>query len=114
VIPRRPAFEILLVAVGVTLGASLRWAVTATGAGAVATLVANVAGCAAAGAAAARVAPRWRPFWLTGVAGGLSTLSAVGVEVEALLGEGRWVTAAGYVAVSIAGGLTAVRLAGGR
>lgn len=111
---RRASIEIVLVAVGVAVGACLRWSITSVGAGAGATLVANVAGCAVAGVAAARVGPRWRPFWLTGVAGGLSTLSAVGVDVDTLLTEGRWGIAVGYLAVSIGGGFAAVALAGRR
>lgn len=105
--------DLVLVALGVTLGVGVRWALTGTGLGAGATLIANIAGCVIAGSAAARTADRWRPFWLTGVAGGLSTLSALGVDVERMLEDGRHVIAGGHVAGSIAGGLVAVRLAGG-
>lgn len=105
--------DLVLVAVGVTLGVGLRWGLTGSGLGAGATLIANIAGCLIAGLAAARTADRWRPFWLTGVAGGLSTLSALGVDVERMLDDGRALVAGTYVAVSILGGLVAVRLAGG-
>lgn len=106
--------DIVLVALGVTLGVVVRWALSGAGLDAGATLIANTAGCAVAGLAAARSADRWRPFWLTGVAGGLSTLSALGVDVERMLDDGRPLVAVGYVAASIAGGLAAVCLAGGR
>lgn len=106
--------EVALVAAGVMLGAGLRAGLGATGLGLGATLSANVAGCALAGALARRSPDRWRAFWLTGVAGGLSTLSAVGVEVDGLLDEGRTTLAVGYVGVSIGAGIGAVRLAGGR
>lgn len=106
--------DIVLVALGVTLGVGVRWALSGAGLGAGTTLVANIAGCAVAGLAAARSTDRWRPFWLTGVAGGLSTLSALGVDVERMLDDGRPLVAVGYVTASVAGGLTAVRLAGGR
>ena len=107
--------DTVLVALGVGLGVVVRWALSGSGLGAGATLVANIAGCAVAGLAAARSTERWRPFWLTGVAGGLSTLSALGVDVERMLDDGRQLVAVGYVAASIAGGLAAVRLArGGR
>ena len=106
--------DIVLAAVGVTLGACVRWALSGAGLGAGATLIANLAGCTVAGLAAARSAERWRPFWLTGVAGGLSTLSALGADVEQMLDDGRSLPASGYVAISIAGGLLAVRLVGVR
>ena len=106
--------DLVLVSLGVTLGVGVRWALTGTGLGAGATLIANIAGCAVAGLAAARSADCWRSFWLTGVAGGLSTLSALGVDVERMLDDGRPLVAVGYVVASIAGGVAAVCLAGGR
>jgi len=106
--------DVVLVACGVMLGAGLRAGLNGTGLGIGATLLANVAGCAVAGALARRSPDPWRAFWLTGVAGGLSTLSAMGVEVDDLVTDGRPALAVGYVTVSIGAGIGAARLAGGR
>jgi CrcB protein len=80
-----------------------------------ATLTVNVLGCLAIGAVAASASiaagPHWlRPFLITGVLGGFTTFSALALETGLLLDAGRVVVAAGYVAVTMAAGLLAVRL----
>ena len=51
-----------------------------------------------------------RPFLITGVLGGFTTFSALALETGLLLDAGRVVVAAGYVVVTMAAGLAAVRL----
>lgn len=85
--------------------ASLPWA----------TLTVNVVGALAIGAIAASASvaagPGWlRPFLITGVLGGFTTFSALALETGLLLDAGRVLVALGYVAVTMAAGLAAVRL----
>ena len=105
-----PGRTLVLVACGVALGALTRWMITGADLGVWATLVANTVGCAVAGLAA-RHRPALRAFWLTGVAGGLSTLSATGVDTRMLWTDGRGTTAVAYVAATFATGLGAVTIA---
>ena len=104
----------LIVLSGLALGIVLAMVAIAGNLPGILLVVLSAMAGASAGLAAARSTDRWRPFWLTGVAGGLSTLSALGVDVERMLDDGRPLVAVGYVTASVAGGLTAVRLAGGR
>jgi CrcB protein len=53
------------------------------------------------------------PFWAIGVLGSFTTFSAFSLDAVRLLVDGRPWIAAGYVAVSMIGGLTAA-LAGQR
>jgi CrcB protein len=80
-----------------------------------ATLTVNVLGCLAIGAVAASASlaagPAWlRPFVITGVLGGFTTFSALALETGLMLDAGRVLPAAGYVVVTMAAGLLAVRL----
>lgn len=76
----------------------------------VATLVVNLAGSLLLGFYLARrertvTSPRSLQFWGIGVFGSFTTFSTFSVEVLRLLEHGAVVTAAGYVAASIVGGL---------
>jgi len=80
-----------------------------------ATLTVNILGCLAIGAVAASASisagPAWlRPFVITGVLGGFTTFSALALETGLLLDAGRVLVAVGYVVVTMAAGLVAVRL----
>ena len=79
-----------------------------------ATLLVNLLGCLLLGALLTVLAGR-RPsgerikiFLGTGVLGGFTTYSAFALEVTDLVGAGRPAAAAGYVAVSVLGGVLAV------
>jgi CrcB protein len=82
-----------------------------------ATLLVNLAGSFVLGfvivAALERGAPTryMRPLIGTGFCGGLTTFSTFAVEVDLLVRAGRLATAALYVIASLAGGLTAARVA---
>ncbi|WP_324275048.1 CrcB family protein [Blastococcus brunescens] len=81
-----------------------------------ATLLVNLTGCLLIGALLAALAlrdpePSWaRPFLGVGALGGYTTYSAFAVEVVDLVERGSAVLAAGYVLVSVAGGVLAVAL----
>ena len=105
-----PGRTLVLVACGVALSVLTRWMITGADVGVWATLVANIVGCVVAGLAA-RHRPALRAFWLTGVAGGLSTLSAIGIDTHMLWNDGRGSTAVAYVAATYAAGLGAVVIA---
>ena len=78
------------------------------------TLLVNLTGCALIGVLVAVLAARapdhpWlRPLLVTGVLGGWTTYSTFAVDAVRLADAGAWATAAGYVLVSVAGGLLAV------
>ena len=110
----------LLAALGGALGALARWALTevvpSPGGWPWATLLVNLSGCFLLGALFAVVAarspePSWaRPFLGVGVLGGYTTYSSFAVEVVNLVDDGAPVLAAGYVLVSVVGGVAAVAL----
>jgi fluoride exporter len=111
----------LLAALGGALGALARWAAaealrTAPGGWPWATLLVNVTGCLLLGVlvgvlAARPPEPTWaRPFLAVGVLGGYTTYSTFAVEVVDLVDDGAVAVAAGYVLVSVAGGVAAVAL----
>jgi fluoride exporter len=85
-----------------------------------ATLTVNVVGCLAIGVIATVTAttsasavpqPGWiRPFLITGVLGGFTTVSAFALETGVLLDSGRIAVAVTYVLVTMVAGLLAVRL----
>jgi fluoride exporter len=109
----------VLAALGGALGALARWAAaetlrTAPGGWPWATLLVNVTGCLLLGVLVAVLAarspePAWaRPFLAVGVLGGYTTYSTFAVEVVDLVDDGAVAMAAGYVLVSVAGGVAAV------
>jgi CrcB protein len=117
----------LLAALGGSLGALARWALEealpSPGGWPWATLLINLTGCLLLGALFAVLAarspePLWaRPFLGVGVLGGYTTYSAFAIEVVDLVDDGAPLLAAGYLLVSVLGGVLAVAvgaLAGGR
>ncbi len=75
------------------------------------TLAINVAGAFLLGALVARVW-EWAPDWLraglgVGLLGSFTTFSAIAVALVALADAGEWVTAAGYLLVTMVAGLAA-------
>jgi len=106
-------------ALGGALGALARWGVAtalphARGGWPWATLLVNLAGCLAIGALLAVLLARFphspwlRPFLAVGVLGGFTTYSTFAVDVVTLTEAGRGWLAAGYVLVSVLGGVLAV------
>lgn len=80
------------------------------------TLLANLIGSFAIGliATSPRVddGPAWlRPFLITGVLGGFTTFSAFALELGVMLDAGRILAAAGYLLITLLGGLSAVHIA---
>jgi CrcB protein len=113
--------RILAIALGGVIGSLGRFAVALLGGEwspatlPWATLAVNIVGALAIGAVAASASiaagPAWlRPFLVTGVLGGFTTFSALALETGLLLDAGRVVVAVGYVGVTLAAGLVAVRL----
>jgi CrcB protein len=109
----------LLAALGGVLGALARSAVGAAlphspGGWPWATLLVNLTGCLLLGLLISVVAVHlpeatWpRPFLAVGVLGGFTTFSAFAVEVVELMDAGAAVLAAGYVVLSVLGGIVAV------
>ena len=109
----------LLAALGGALGALARWGVAtalphSAGGWPWATLLVNLTGCLAFGALTAVLTarspePPWaRPFLAVGVLGGYTTYSAFAVETIELVDAGEPILAAGYVLVSVVGGVLAV------
>ena len=108
-----------LAAFGGALGALARWGVATAlphspGGWPWATLLVNLTGCLLLGALTAALTarspePPWaRPFLAVGVLGGYTTYSAFAVEVVELVEAGAAVLSAGYVLVSVLGGVLAV------
>jgi len=110
----------LLAALGGALGALGRWAVAealpSPGGWPWSTVLVNLTGCFLLGALLAGLAfrsaePAWvRPFLAVGVLGGYTTYSTFAVEVVGLVDDGSPLLAAGYVLVSVVGGVAAVAL----
>ena len=111
----------LLAALGGALGALARWGIAealphARGAWPWSTLLINLTGCLLLGVLfavlAARVPePSWvRPFVGVGVLGGYTTYSTFAVEMVDLGRTGAALEAAGYLLVSVVGGVLAVAL----
>ena len=83
-----------------------------------ATAIVNVAGCAAAGLLLGAIASGRLPLTLdqralvfSGVLGGFTTFSGVGLDTLALVQEGRGLAAAANVALQIAAGLAVLAAA---
>jgi fluoride exporter len=109
----------LLAALGGALGALARWGVATAlphspGGWPWATLLVNLTGCLLLGALVAALTarspePPWaRPLLAVGVLGGYTTYSAFAVETVGLVEAGAPWLAAGYVLVSVLGGVLAV------
>ncbi len=109
----------LAAALGGALGALARWAVGEwlphrPGQWPWSTLVVNLVGCAAIGLLLAVLLARYadspwlRPFLAVGVLGGFTTYSTFAVDAAQLVDAGRPLPAAGYVLLSVLGGLLAV------
>ena len=114
----RAAAGYLAAAAGGSLGALARWGLGLAlphpaGARPTATLVVNLTGCLLLGLLAAGLfarhprSPWLRPFLGTGVLGGWTTFSTFAVDAVQLADAGRGAAAAGYVLVSVAGGVLA-------
>jgi CrcB protein len=114
----------LMVAVGGALGSLARYGVTVAVARAAgnpapyATAIVNVAGCAAAGMLLGVIATGRLPLTLdqralifSGVLGGFTTFSGVGIDTLTLVQEGRGFAAAANVALQIAVGLAVLAAA---
>lgn len=123
---RRPGVDLTLVsvAVGGAIGAWARLglaelAPVEPGRWPWSTLAANLIGCALLGYASTRLLERLppstyrRPFVGTGLCGGLTTFSALQLEVVELGRDGHAALAGGYLAVSMALGLAIVLLTAG-
>ena len=100
-----------LVFVGGGLGALLRYLASLTVGGPLATLTVNLAGCFAIGLIAAAVPPvagNVRLFFMTGILGGFTTMSAFSLDALGLWQRGQPVPALAYVAATLLGSLAAV------
>jgi len=77
-----------------------------------ATLAVNLLGALVLGWTVARVSQEsyGRPFLGIGVCGTLTTFATLQLELLQMLDAGRWALALAYAAVSLTGGLAAVRL----
>ena len=109
----------VLAAIGGALGALARWGVATAlphspGGWPWATLLVNLTGCLLLGALVTALTarspePPWaRPLLAVGVLGGYTTYSAFAVETVGLAEAGAPWLAAGYVLVSVLGGVLAV------
>jgi CrcB protein len=111
---------LLVIAVGGVLGSLARFGVAEAlgpweGSGLPwGTLTVNLLGCLAIGVIATSAwatSRAWlRPFLITGVLGGFTTFSALALETGVLLDGGQVPLAVGYVVLTMAAGLLAVRV----
>jgi CrcB protein len=119
-----PVKQIILVGLGGALGAVARWklgGIVLHHSGdwrfPLSTFVVNVLGCVIAGVLAGLVtkldlfAADTRLFMFTGLLGGFTTFSAFGLETVYLLRRTEYAVAAGYVVLSVAGGVAGLWLA---
>ena len=111
----------LLAALGGALGALARWGVATAVPGSPggwpwATLAVNLSGCLLIGVLLAVALARYptstwvRPFLAVGALGGYTTYSSFALDVVRLTEGGAWLTAGGYVATSVVGGVGGVLL----
>ena len=106
-----PVRSALLVFVGGGVGALLRYLASLLVGGPLATLTVNLAGCFAIGLIAAAVpafAGHIRLFFLTGLLGGFTTMSAFSLDALTLWQRGQGTSALAYVAATLLGSLAAV------
>lgn len=106
----------LLVFLGGGLGSLLRYLASLTVGGPLATLTVNLAGCFAIGLIAAAVpsfAGNIRLFFLTGLLGGFTTMSAFSLDALTLWQRGQGPSALAYVAATLLGSLAAVAVGAG-
>jgi fluoride exporter len=115
--PHLDARELAAIFAGGALGALARMGLIETlphaqGTWPRATLGANLAGALLLGWVVTRLPSDSgrRPFLGAGACGALTTFSTLQLELLQLLDEGAWALATAYAAVSLAGGLAAVRL----
>jgi CrcB protein len=116
-LPRHHVRELTAIFAGGMLGALVRVGLAqgfphAPGAWPWPTFAANLAGALLLGWAVTRLSPAGfgRPLVGIGVCGALTTFSTLQLELLRMLDEGRWALALAYAAVSVAGGLAAVRV----
>ncbi len=113
-----PLIGYVAAALGGALGALARWGLGLAlphdaGAWPTATLVVNLTGCLLLGLLSSALftrhprSPWLRPFLGTGVLGGWTTFSTFAVDAVQLADAGRGAVAAGYVLVSVVGGVLA-------
>jgi CrcB protein len=111
------AQRLSLVAVGGLVGALLRYGVSevvAPGSWPWATFCVNVVGALAIGIVVGvlvrntSAAEVWGPLLITGFLGGFTTVSAFALDTFSLINSGAILMAAGYFALTIAGGFLAV------
>lgn len=111
--------QMAAVAVGGAGGALLRHAInlmlprSAQSVFSISTLVVNVVGCLLAGLLLAWITQRnagdfWRALLLTGLMGGFTTFSALGLDMLALVRSERWLWLAMLVIAHVGLGLAAV------
>ena len=108
--------SLMVIAVGASLGAWLRW-ILVMNLNALfptippGTVVANMVGGYIIGlaiaflAASPTLSPEWRLLIITGFCGGLTTFSTFSAETVALIQEGRLVWALGSISLHVAGSL---------
>lgn len=119
--PRLQAGQVFAVAVGGAIGGCARYGVdmlvpTSSGELPWSTLSVNVAGALLLALLLILVLEVWpptryvRPFLAVGVLGSFTTFSTLMVDVDQLLAGGHHVTAAAYLAASLAAGLAATGL----
>jgi CrcB protein len=116
-LPRHDARELAAIFAGGTVGALARVGLAqafphAPAAWPWPTLAANLLGACLLGWTVARLprASYGRPFVGIGVCGALTTFATLQLELLRMLDAGRWALALAYAAVSLAGGVGAVRL----
>ena len=109
--------SLMVIAVGASLGAWLRW-ILGMKLNALfptippGTVVANMVGGYIIGlaiaflAASPTLSPEWRLLIITGFCGGLTTFSTFSAETVALIQEGRLVWALGSISLHVVGSLT--------
>jgi CrcB protein len=103
--------SLLIIGIGGATGSIARWLIstTTTPNG---TFIANMIGCLLAGIAITLIDKSQHPLLAQGIMvgflGGLTTFSAMSVETTAMIQSGRLLHAAGYIGVSVVGGISLI------